>query len=74
MASDDIWILGITMTKFGKRPDDDVVGAGVVGTVVIGADGEEGPGPAGMVGRLPIIWTATTPSANAVRRFVGLFR
>lgn len=25
MASDDIWILGITMTKFGKRPDDDVV-------------------------------------------------
>ncbi len=25
MASDDIWILGITMTKFGKRPEDDVV-------------------------------------------------
>ena len=25
MASDYIWILGITMTKFGKRPDDDVV-------------------------------------------------
>ncbi|HYF46540.1 MAG TPA: beta-ketoacyl synthase N-terminal-like domain-containing protein, partial [Acidimicrobiales bacterium] len=25
MASDDIWILGITMTKFGKRPDDDII-------------------------------------------------
>jgi acetyl-CoA acetyltransferase len=25
MASDDIWILGITMTKFGKHPDKDVV-------------------------------------------------
>jgi acetyl-CoA acetyltransferase len=25
MATDDIWILGITMTKFGKHPDRDVV-------------------------------------------------
>jgi acetyl-CoA acyltransferase len=25
MASDDIWILGITMTKFGKHPDKDVL-------------------------------------------------
>ncbi|MET0880859.1 MAG: thiolase family protein, partial [Acidimicrobiales bacterium] len=25
MATDDIWILGIHMTKFGKRPDDDVI-------------------------------------------------
>lgn len=25
MASDDIWILGIKMTKFGKRPEDDVI-------------------------------------------------
>jgi acetyl-CoA acetyltransferase len=25
MASEDIWILGITMTKFGKHPDKDVV-------------------------------------------------
>ncbi|CAN5759313.1 hypothetical protein BH20ACT4_BH20ACT4_01420 [soil metagenome] len=24
-ASDDIWILGIRMTKFGKHPDRDVV-------------------------------------------------
>jgi acetyl-CoA acetyltransferase len=27
-ASDDIWILGIHMTKFGKRPDADVVDLG----------------------------------------------
>jgi acetyl-CoA acyltransferase len=26
MSSSDVWILGITMTKFGKRPDTDVVG------------------------------------------------
>src|SRR3954465_14573632 len=25
MASDDIWILGINMTKFGKHPDKDTV-------------------------------------------------
>ncbi len=25
MSSDDVWILGITMTKFGKRPDDDTI-------------------------------------------------
>jgi acetyl-CoA acetyltransferase len=26
MGSNDVWILGIRMTKFGKRPDTDVVG------------------------------------------------
>ncbi|MBL7492443.1 thiolase family protein [Frankia sp. AgB1.9] len=25
MASDDVWILGISMTKFGKHPDKDVI-------------------------------------------------
>ena len=25
MASDDLWILGIHMTKFGKHPDMDLV-------------------------------------------------
>ena len=25
MASDDVWILGITMTKFGKHRDKDVI-------------------------------------------------
>ena len=28
MATDDIWILGIHMTKFGKHPDLDVVDLG----------------------------------------------
>ena len=27
-ASDEIWILGISMTKFGKHPDKDVVDLG----------------------------------------------
>jgi acetyl-CoA acyltransferase len=25
MASDDLWILGIHMTKFGKHPDEDLI-------------------------------------------------
>jgi len=25
MASDDLWVLGIHMTKFGKHPDKDMV-------------------------------------------------
>ena len=25
MMADDVWILGITMTKFGKHPDTDAV-------------------------------------------------
>ncbi len=25
MSNGDVWILGITMTRFGKRPDDDVI-------------------------------------------------
>jgi acetyl-CoA acyltransferase len=28
MSNGDVWILGIAMTKFGKRPDRDVVGLG----------------------------------------------
>ncbi|MEY3619194.1 MAG: hypothetical protein RL726_1892, partial [Actinomycetota bacterium] len=28
MASDDIWILGIAMTKFGKHSDKDIVDLG----------------------------------------------
>jgi acetyl-CoA acyltransferase len=28
MAADDVWILGITMTKFGKHPESDVVDLG----------------------------------------------
>jgi acetyl-CoA acyltransferase len=28
MSTDDVWILGISMTKFGKRPDADVTGLG----------------------------------------------
>ena len=25
MASEDVWILGIHMTKFGKHPDQDII-------------------------------------------------
>lgn len=38
-ASDDIWILGISMTKFGKHPDRDVVDLGAEAIMAALADG-----------------------------------
>jgi acetyl-CoA acetyltransferase len=37
-ASDDIWILGISMTKFGKHPDKDVVDLGAEAILAALAD------------------------------------
>jgi acetyl-CoA acetyltransferase len=37
-ASDDIWILGISMTKFGKHPDKDVVDLGAEAIMTALAD------------------------------------
>mgnify|MGYP003410271645 CR=1 FL=1 len=31
MSSGDVWILGIRMTKFGKRPEDDVIDLATLG-------------------------------------------
>ncbi|MCU1387405.1 MAG: pcaF 3, partial [Ilumatobacteraceae bacterium] len=39
MASDDIWILGINMTKFGKHPDKDVVDLASQAAMAALADG-----------------------------------
>ncbi len=39
MATDDIWILGITMTKFGKHPDKDTVDLATEATLAALADG-----------------------------------
>lgn len=39
MASDDIWILGITMTKFGKHPDKDVLDLASEAALAALADG-----------------------------------
>jgi acetyl-CoA acetyltransferase len=38
-ASDDIWILGISMTKFGKHPDRDIVDLGAEAIMAALADG-----------------------------------
>ncbi|WP_045877833.1 thiolase family protein [Pseudofrankia sp. DC12] len=40
MASDDVWILGISMTKFGKHPDKDVIDLAAEATM--GALGDAG--------------------------------
>ena len=39
MASDDVWILGIKMTKFGKRPEVDTVGLAAEAALAALADG-----------------------------------
>jgi len=39
MASDDIWILGIKMTKFGKHPDKDIVDLAAEAAMAALADG-----------------------------------
>ena len=39
MASDDVWILGIKMTKFGKHPDKDVIDLAAEATMAALADG-----------------------------------
>jgi acetyl-CoA acetyltransferase len=39
MANDDIWILGINMTKFGKHPDSDVVDLAAEAAMAALADG-----------------------------------
>ena len=39
MASDDIWILGINMTKFGKHPDLDIVDLAAEAALAALADG-----------------------------------
>ncbi len=39
MAADDIWILGITMTKFGKHPDKDTVDLASEAALAALADG-----------------------------------
>jgi acetyl-CoA acetyltransferase len=40
VARDDIWILGITMTKFGKHPDKDVIDLAAEAVMGALADGE----------------------------------
>src|SRR4051812_20064333 len=39
MASDDVWILGITMTKFGKHTDKDIIDLASEATMAALADG-----------------------------------
>src|SRR4051795_4302231 len=39
MATEDIWILGITMTKFGKHPDKDTVDLAAEAAMAALADG-----------------------------------
>ena len=49
MASDDIWILGINMTKFGKHPDKDIVDLASQAAMAALADGGVSMGDMGVL-------------------------
>jgi acetyl-CoA acetyltransferase len=49
VASDDIWILGITMTKFGKHPDKDTIDLASQAVMGALADGEVTMGDMGVM-------------------------
>ena len=50
MASDDVWILGIHMTKFGKHPDKDMVDLASEAVLGALADGGVTMKDVGMIG------------------------
>ena len=60
MASDDIWILGIAMTKFGKHSDKDIVDLGSEAAIAALAD-------AGVGARLRAGHAASFRHAHAAR-------
>ena len=51
MATDDIWILGITMTKFGKHADRDIID--LASEAALGALADGGVGDARTSGCSP---------------------
>src|ERR1700687_2864878 len=50
MASDDLWILGIHMTKFGKHPESDLVDLASEAVLGALADGGVGMSDMGIIG------------------------
>ena len=49
MMSEDVWILGITMTKFGKHPDKDIVDLGAEASMAALADADVSMGDVGIL-------------------------
>ena len=72
MSSDDIYILGITMTQFGKHPDKDVVDLGAEAAMAALADAgvtmadmgilAAGIPLVGGIKRLPVRFTPSAPA------------
>ena len=62
MASDDLWILGIHMTKFGKHPDLDLVD--LASEAVLGAL----PGTVSTIGLLVVIAGVAVVNLPAAER------
>ena len=64
MSSGDVWILGITMTKFGKRPDDDTIDIMVDKGPLVDLDADDSSGATGSAFKTTFNWTGASLSAS----------
>jgi acetyl-CoA acyltransferase len=70
MASDDIWILGISMTKFGKHPDKDTVDLATEAASAALADGGVSMGQMGVLAAGNLMGGAM-PIGQMVQKQIG---
>ena len=70
MASDDIWILGIHMTKFGKHPDKDVVDLASEAAMAALKDGGVTMGDMGVLAAGNLMG-ASAPTAQMIQKQIG---
>jgi acetyl-CoA acyltransferase len=70
MSADDIWILGIHMTKFGKHPDKDTVDLAAEAAMGALADGEVTMADIGVIGAGNLMGGAL-PIGQMIQRQVG---
>ncbi|HZR14942.1 MAG TPA: thiolase family protein [Acidimicrobiia bacterium] len=70
MASDDVWILGIHMTKFGKYPDKDVVDLGAEAAMAALADGGVTMKEMGILAAGNLM-AASAPTGQMIQKQIG---
>jgi acetyl-CoA acetyltransferase len=70
MAADDVWILGIHMTKFGKHPEQDTVDLATEATMRALADGGVSMGDIGVLAA-GNLWGGPAPIGQQLQKQVG---
>ena len=70
MASDDVWILGINMTKFGKHKDKDYLDLASEAALAALADGGVGVKDMGVLAAGCLMMSAA-PVAQSIQKQIG---